>query len=57
MENAGQHCYPNAAGGLRVTPPNTTATVSLGGPVLVGGQGICSGFKIHPVVPGTITNP
>jgi Protein of unknown function (DUF4232) len=57
VENAGQHCYRNGQGGLRVTPPNTTDTVSLGGSVLVGGQGICSGFKIHPVVPGTITNP
>jgi hypothetical protein len=62
VENAGQHCYANGQGGLRVTPPNTTDTVSLGGPVLVGpvavgSQGICSGFKIHPVVSGTIVNP
>lgn len=57
VANAGQHCYANGQGGLRVTPPNTTATVSLGHPVLVGSQGICSGFKIHPVVSGTITNP
>lgn len=57
VENAGQHCYANGQGGLRVTPPNTTDTVSLGGPVLVGQQGMCSGFEIHPVVSGTITNP
>ena len=57
VENAGQHCYANGEGGLRVTPPNTTATVSLGGSVLVGQQGMCSGFEIHPVVSGTITNP
>ena len=56
VENAGQHCYSNGQGGLRVTPPNTTATVSLGGAVVVGQQGMCSGFKIHPVVSGTIVD-
>jgi hypothetical protein len=54
VENAGQRCYANRAGTLHVTPPNTTATVALGGTLTVGQNGICSGFDIHPVVAGII---
>ena len=40
-------CPGTGASALLVTPPNTTATTSLA-PI----NEVCSGFEIHPVVPG-----
>lgn len=54
VANAGEPCYPNRAGTLHVTPPNTTATVALGSTLTVGQEGICASFDIHPVVPGIV---
>lgn len=55
LGDAGEQCYPNGSGELAVTPPNTTHTVSLR-TVLVGTQGICAGFQVHPVVAGVLHN-
>jgi hypothetical protein len=51
--NAGEACYANDTGRLEVTPPDTTATVSLES-TQVGSEGVCAGFEIHPVVAGII---
>jgi hypothetical protein len=53
--NAGEVCYPNGAGALEVTAPNTTATVSLRS-ARVGSEGICAGLVVHPVIAGIISN-
>jgi hypothetical protein len=54
LANAGETCYPNGTGTLEVTPPNTTATVSLR-TLTVGSGGVCAGFEVHPVVAGTFS--
>lgn len=54
LANAGETCYPSGTGTLEVTPPNTTATVSLT-TLTVGSGGVCAGFEVHPVVAGTFS--
>jgi Protein of unknown function (DUF4232) len=54
LANAGETCYPSGTGTLEVTPPNTTATVSLR-TLTVGSGGVCAGFEVHPVVAGTFS--
>jgi Protein of unknown function (DUF4232) len=55
LANAGETCYASGTGTLEVTPPNTTTTTSLTS-LTVGSGGVCSGFEVHPVVPGTFSN-
>lgn len=51
--NAGEACYADGTGTLEVTPPNTRSTSAFGS-LTLGGQGICAGFEVHPVVSGVL---
>lgn len=53
VANAGEPCYPDGAGTVLVTPPNTTASTPVR-QLTIGSSGACANFQVHPVVAGII---
>lgn len=48
--DTGQACYAVGSGTLRVTAPDATEAVSLGGTYTVGGAESCSNLEINPMI-------